>query len=524
MTMRTLYIVAKYEARCFLKYIVAKSSRIVGLIIGLVLFVLYVVGLKLLFDLSLIKEALRGTRDSIISGLTLFSFFLCLLAISLGFSIVTQIRKSQRERIYLLLQSPTSPKAVIFVFLLMNSIIVVLFYILMGYPPLIFMLSAMGISTTNIMLFILLLTYNVIGFSSLGSTIGMAYLRWRGKKRTLISLVGGAIFIIVYFQIFRPESINISLILAMSSITYSYFSPFRWVVSPLLYGYDPYVPIEIILAIATGTITIYFPTEYLKEKYMTGKITVVLERVIIRRKYGIATIYRLLGRQIGGIVNKELRILAREPAMLSGIIFILMMLVVMIVEFGYSDVKLVLFGALIGGTLVVVVAPMMILQVSLALERKNMGLLLSGPIEPSIIIRGKTFIADIIIWCAVGLTMMLLLVIGVNILHIFIFVITLINMALPSVGIAAYIATKYVDFKASNPRKALRTSGVLLLMAYITIIFIFAPLLLFIVLSLPPQIVVPCGLALIPLAYWLRRILLSMAGGILAELEATEYM
>jgi len=90
----------------------------------------------------------------------------------------------------------------------------------------------------------------------------------------------------------------------------------------------------------------------------------------------------------------------------------------------------------------------------------------------------------------------------------------------------AYVAVRWTNFKAENPRKALKTAGGLIAAAMIFVLVMISMGVTMIIIAEPNAIdyLIFAVLLLIPVAYFARRKLIKIAGGRLGKIEATEYL
>ena len=524
---KILKIAVKYELLSFKRYILVKKSRTIGLIIGLTIFAIYALGVYTILNNPLVADFLRGYLRQIIGGFISAGFFMCLLAISLGFSIVTQVRKGQRQKINLLLQSPIKPINVFFVFVLINSLTVMLFYILMAYPPMIAILLVLGIHSVRVFLFLAIFTMYITSFASIGVALGILYIKLTRKQKVIISVILMAFVAFIYAQIYAPESEFINVLMGISGVLDNYFSPFRWIIAPLI-DEGVILYLELILAIILPILIVLAVSYYLTEKYVSGRIKAPIERIVVKRKYRKGLLDKIFGPQLGGIVRKETKIFMRDPSMFSSFVFVFILLVVLLINFTrtpHEDPFELLFITQMFSMLIVVLAPMMILQTSLALERRNMALILSSPIKPEKIVIGKALIGEIIAYITIIVLFPILIYAGIDIQTIVIYSLLLINVVLLATAVSAYISTKYTDFRAENPRKALKTTGGLIMAGIFMAFYIPLPLIMSIIFTYGLHaIIAPTLAAIIPITYTLRRKVIKKAGKILEQIEATEYL
>ncbi len=521
-------IVMKYELLAFKRYILSKTSRLVGFIIGIGLMSLYVFFVLRIVSNPFVKEILLDYRDMILHDMISLSFFLCLLSVSLGFSIVTQIRKGQRYKIDLMLQSPLKPMTVFIVFIIINSLTVALFYLMLAYPPVVAVLLVLNYNFGAIFMFLLLMTMAITGFASIGVAIGILYVKLTRRQKVFLSIVTVCLFAYVYVQIYMPNNAFFAILNSLGIVLNNKFSPFRWIISPLLPQSGVTMYAEPIAGLILPVVIILLISRYLTIKYTLGAIKAPRERIVIKHKYRRGLIYRLFGSEVGGILNKEIKILARDPSMLSGFVFVFIIMIVMLLNLARSpgeDPFIMMFMVLMFSTLLVILSPMMILQVSLALERRNMAILLSSPVKPDNIIAGKALLGEIIAYASTVILIPLLLIVGIDLLSVLMFLALLISIAMLASAISAYVCTKYVDYKAENPRKALRTTGALIIAGVLLVFYIFLPFVLSLVFMSNYRIMAaPLALGCIPLSYYLRRKIMRRAGKILEALEAYNYL
>ena len=154
-----------------------------------------------------------------------------------------------------------------------------------------------------------------------------------------------------------------------------------------------------------------------------------------------------------------------------------------------------------------------------------MAILLSSPVKPDNIIAGKALLGEIIAYASTVILIPLLLIVGIDLLSVLMFLALLISIAMLASAISAYVCTKYVDYKAENPRKALRTTGALIIAGVLLVFYIFLPFVLSLVFMSNYRIMAaPLALGCIPLSYYLRRKIMRRAGKILEALEAYNYL
>jgi len=528
-------IVFKYEIKSFLRYIREKNSRIAGLIIGIILIILYIVFVYMIFSIPIVREVLREAKQMIMEAMPTFLLMIFLFALSGGFSIVTSVRKNQRAKINLFLNSPMSPNDVFRAFLLVNSLIVVLFMMILAYPALIGILLAAGFSVLSVFLFCMSLLLGVLTFASIGASLGIFYVRLTRKQRLAlwlpIAILGGYIYGAVYS--FDPNIINIFQ--EISAFLSHIASPLRWYSSPLHLGVGGISELLLFaLSVVFSVSLMEGVSSLLRRKYMAGFIKTPEERIKIKYVSKKSLTYRLFGQEVGGLFRKELRMVSREPALVSSILFVYIVYILLLLNFApgtldgapseelqLANINLIFIFA----SIMSVVPPMIIIPTTLAMEKQNLALLLSSPIDPTKIVRAKALMSDIL----VAITITLLTPICVFMLppHIAVVVILYVAvLSLLSTGLVSYIAVRWTDFKAENPRKALKTTGGILSSAIMIVSIITSSFIsIFLVFGLVSVMhLVVIELIAILISYIIRRKLIRAAGKYLGKIEATEYL
>jgi len=526
------FILFKYEIKSLIAYLREKASRIIGLILGIIMIILYVLFLLLITNVPAFRESLIQSKSIILSSLPTMIFFLCLFAISSGFSIVTSVRKNQRRRIELLLQTPLRAKSIFRFFLLTNSLAVISFYLIIVYIPLIIILSVLQINLLQMLLFSTSFLLYLLAFAAIGCMLGVFYIKVPRKRRLMLSIILAIVFAFLYSRIYvmSPEEIEV-FVRILETINASIgnpMSPFRWPVAPLINVST--VLIEIPLSYIFPLLLIELTTNYLTKKYMIGAIKAPSEIIVIKHKYKRGLIYKLFGAQVGGIFKKELKMFLRSPAMISGFLFVYVLLIAMLLSFPLrisepETIELIVPTIMIMFTVILGIMPAIsIIPTSLALERKNLAILLSSPISPLKLVRGKTLLSDILTIIVIFSLIPIMLVYRVTIVNMLLVLLMILNIILILTAASTYVAVRYTDFKAENPRKALKFPGVMIMLALILVSYIVLPMILITVIVSNLQFYAILFLIafLVP-SHHIRKYLFNIAGKYLLELEITEY-
>ena len=526
-------VLFKYEIKSFVAYLKEKKSRIAGFIFGSILIILYIISLLFIINVPILREDLIQYKDTILSSLPTVIFFLCLFAISNGFSIVTSVRKNQRRRIELLLQTPLKSKNVFRFFLLVNSLTVVSFYIIIVCIPLIIILMALEMNPVQLLIFSISFLLYLLAFAAIGCMLGVFYVKVPRRKRLILSVIFAIVFAIMYSRIYimGPEEaeVFIRILRTINAVLGSSLSPFKWP-SSLFMGFSTMTLMETILSYIFPLLLIELTATYLTRKYMSGAIKAPSEVIIIKHKYKRGLIYKLFGSQVGGIFRKELKVFLRSPAMISGFLFGYVLLVVMLLSFPFrinepGTTRFLVPTLMIMFTIILGIIPAIsIIPTSLALERKNLAIFLSSPISPSKLIRGKTLISDILTAIVIASLIPIMLVYRIALIDILLILFMILNIILFLTAASTYVAVRYTDFKAENPRKALKFPGVIIMLILILVSYMILPAALVAVIMCNLQFYVMLFLVvlLIPV-YQVRRYLFNAAGEYLLKLEITEY-
>ncbi|MCR8454604.1 MAG: hypothetical protein NDP13_06430 [Crenarchaeota archaeon] len=527
--------VLKYDLKSFLGYIRAKSSRVAGFIIGLVLLVLYILATHAVFSIPEVKEVLQEFQEEIRTGIQILIFTLMIFALSGGFSIITSVRKGQRAIINLLLSSPTNPKDVFRTVLINNSLAVTLLIMIIAYPPIIEILLAAGFSILQVILFSINLLIGIIAFASVGAALGVFYVKLSIRQKLVIWSTLAIFAGFVYVSVLSFEPTTLSALQHFSKILSSVISPFRWYSSPLYLATNPTEYVLLALSLGLSVSLIEGTSSILQRKYITGAIKSPEERIIVKYTPRKGLICRLYGQEVRGLFRKELRMITREPAVVSSIIFTYVIFIFMLLMYSNISVDgnvtpemlqfMRAYMFLVISSAISVISPMTIISTAMAMERKNLALLLSSPIDPTKIIRAKSLVSDII----VGITIVLLIPmsimsLGMQIASIIILYVVII--ALITTGLTVNIVVRWTDYKADNPRKALKWTGTIVVMAMLFVIIIINSFMGFVVLSALEYFtyIIIASVGALVGSFFARRKLFKLAGMYLGRMEATEYL
>lgn len=532
-----IYKVAlKYDILSFFRYLRAKRSRVASFVVGLVFLASYILLVCFVLSIPGVADALRKFQDTVKMGMSFISFVLMIIALSGGFSIVTSVRKGQRSIINLFLSSPTNPKDVFRAILINNSLAVVLLMTTIAYPTIIGILIAADISVLQVAIFGINLLIGMIAFASVGAALGVFYVRLTMRKKLILWSVLGVVGGFIYVSIFFLQNVIINVAVNLSIVLSETISPFRWYVSPLYMASDPIEYVLFALSVIFSISLIEGTSSILCRKYTAGVIKIPEERIAMRYAPKRGIIHRLYGPEVGGMFRKELRMIMREPAMVSSMLFAYIVLIFLLLNFTMNitvegDIEPEVLQAMkitmftIYASIMAVVSPMSIVSTALAMESRNLALLLSSPIDPKKIIKAKSLVSDII----VGVVIAILIPISLMTLDLYLAIaaiLYIITITFLATGIMTVIVVKWTNFKASNPKKALRTTGsvISIVVLFITMI-VGAAVGAFI--ATAPELtiyVIVAEIAAMIASFYIREKLIELAGKLLGKIEATEYL
>lgn len=534
--LRVYEIVLKYEIKSFLGYIREKNSRLAGFIIGIVLLALYLLLVYFIFSNPLVQELLMRLKADIRAGMSFILLAIFLFALSGGFSIVTSVRKNQRIKINLFLHSPTSPRSVFRIILLINALIVVLFMVIISYPAMVAILLTAGFDVLSVTAFGVLVFLGTMAFATVGASLGIFYVRLTRKKKLILWIILAVVAGYIYAAIYSPNSQILSVLMGISGLLLNPISPIRWYSSPLYFevgGLEELI--FVILAIVLSISMIEGTIGFLHNRYVAGFIKSPEERIRLERISSRGIAHSIFGPRVGGLFRKELKMVSREPALVSSILFAYVVYIFLLLNFVSGSafeapspearMIVVMSMVLMFASIMAVLPSMSIIPTTLAMEKQNLALLLSSPIDPADIVRAKVLVADVF----VGVTVALLIPICIIYLPLRIALLVLLLIFVLTIfatGLMAYVAVRWTNFKAENPRKALKTAGGLIAAAMIFVLVMISMGITMILVAEPNTIdyLIFAVLLLIPVAYVVRRKLIKIAGGRLGKIEATEYL
>ena len=522
--MRALMLVLRYEFKAFINYVRAKPLRLVGLMIGLILVVIYTWTCATIILSPYISRLLISNRESVLRTIPLLLLFADTLAFSGGFSLVTTVRKNQKKKIDLFLSSPLAPSRIIWAFLLVNAVVVVLLYVILMLPPLISVLLALNIGPSYVMFFIAVILLGIIGFAFLGCSIGLIYGRVLRRKSIALSITALIVVGVMLYVISTNLGGLIVILMLLSRGLSSPASPFEWQVSIVLEGATAQAVMKSIAICLMFVAIIISSVKWVTNRYTSGIIISMPERHKFAPHSRI--LYLVFGREIGGLLRKELKIMSREPALMSAVLSV--------VVINIAAIASVMMGSptssalpIILGLLVIILSaipPLGYLSTSLASEGKRLAILLSSPIDPAKILRAKMIVVEASSYACYLVMLVALLVSGVEPILILFIMAVVLDYMLVLLGVSALVCVKFTNLKAENPRRALRPAGALVMLAvfYATLFSYFLLAIVAIGNTNTYLLVIP--VCLVPVAELIRRKLYAVAGNALGLTEATEYM
>jgi len=358
--------------------------------------------------------------------------------------------------------------------------------------------------------------------------LGIVYVKLTGKQKRYLAMILAGIGAYVYSLIYSPSGYALQILMFFNGILNNVFSPFRWIAAPLFFGYDPIEYLEFVLGTIFSVVLIEASSEYLTGKYLKGTIKPPKEKVMAKYKYGRGIIDKIYGKEVGAIFRKEIKIFAREPAMISGFLFAYVLLIIVmlnIIQEGADDPLFGLTFVLMLSIIMSIVPSISMTPTALAMEKKNMAILLSSPIEYSKIVRGKALLSELLSIISVFMLLPFIFILIADVVTILFICLLLIDIVIVMSALSTYIAVKYTNFRAENPRKALKMTGTIILVSVMMALYGLVPaFIVFIYMIGAMQYCLVGVIVLFPPSLIVRKMFLAKAGKTLANLGATEYL
>lgn len=475
--MRTPLIILKYELKSLRNYLLMKKSRLIGFLIGNLLELLYIYVLFIIFSPEKISPFLIGMKQDIINALPGALLVIAFFSFSAGSSLIATVRKGIKNKLGIFITSPQNPNYVLFIYLLIQSLAVTSLITEIIMPMVVWVLLAIGIDSVATTLFALNLILVILAFSFLGALSALAFARLGRRKRMILSLIVMTFATIIYLFIYGYEVFG-SEMNAVLSILNTDYSPLKWFVFPI---YINAYSVEHVLLYAISDLALLIALMYISfimisRKFFEGKLTPPSE--VFKYDWGKGIIYKLFKPPMRGLIRKELKDISREPLLLNtsllGPVLIIVFTLVSLLSTRSNSTPLgylTLLTILIYYPVFFNMLSTNYYAVSLALERRSLAVIFSSPTDPEYLIKAKAIIISIIEMITGSIQIILMIALSsVAIDVVLIFLIILIINGLSSIGIGADVGTKYVNFKADNPRRALeRTGGIILF--FIAMIF-----------------------------------------------------
>jgi len=525
-------IILKYELKCFINYLNQKKSRIIGLIIGVLLELLFLVILFFVIPPVSVRNLIYGYRSIIADSLSTIGLFIAFFSVSGGASLVTTVRRGLRRQLEALLLAPTNPMSIFFVYLIIQSLIVSSIIIEILLPILIWILIAAGFSIITVGIFSLLLIFMIFAFSLIGAILGIAYIRFGVKRRmklAIASMVFLALFYFMYFGALANNDMSSSTITIVLRVLASDVSPFKWIASPLYYELNRswlYV-IEFFLACGFLVIITYIPLKMIVNKYLEGKLRPPVERIEFTIRRGIIDF--LFEQPLRGLIRKEIKIIKRDPNLLVSLLTPIIIGIVIIAAIAFSSQEpsyqmgRMMYMILLPILILASITPMTYIPVSVATEKERLAIYFASPIMIRDFLLAK-FIVPYIFSLIYGISIscFLSIIIGSDFLMLLIVVFILVGVINITSGIGTVIAGKWINFKAPNPRKALTLEGSLVVFVTIFIISFIIPLTMILMIFLPTVIILSAIIVFV-ISFLIMLKLVDMGAENLKKLEITDY-
>lgn len=461
--MREFHIL-RFEWKTFKNYLRQKPIRLVGFILLMVLWGLYLVGLS--FSIPFLKSIaadffplLAKSISNVLPFVFIFSFFI-------GTSLVSSIRKGMDQQLKMLFQAPLNNKLALFIKLGINSLGLSTIFILVLTPLTVWLMILIEASLLLIALQVFLLFLGIVVFSFLGEFLGVFLLRYGRKGKLIFGLAGVVLGVAVYYLYFSVLGGNYEAIQNLAFLTHPY-SPFRWFVSPIHFALNPQSLSHLILPtvaiIGSSTVILYIITSLTTSSLLHGRFQPKAPR---RKRTPIKWETRRsmfpLDFETSSIFQKDLNLIKREPDLLISALALVFIGLIYYLVMGelYASNMLLFFIFFF-----VALVPMGMISTLFGVEGRSLSHLLSSPISPRKIVEGKA-IASLLIQLVFSIVLAVItyLYYQYTIWETAWITISLLTLSITTTAIASPLVVKYVDFDAENPRKALNTSGSLIVM------------------------------------------------------------
>ena len=370
-----------------------------------------------------------------------------------------------------------------------------------------------------------------ITFAFIGASIGIIYLRTKRRTRIIASLVAGISFLFLYFTIMSFSEFSYRVISTIIWIFGSDISPFKWLSAPVLY--ELYPSSLTILEGICGFIFLITITiasfQMIFNRFIEGKIQPPVE--IIKFYFKPSIIDKLFKSPIRGLLKKEFRISLREPSLIWATIGFIILIVGITASMGLSTRTSGAGNASFFGVLYVLVTLYLIIptsyfSASLAIERHSIMNVFMSPVSGWDILKPKVIV--MLIYMLIGLVAEIIVIeilLNPDIQSLLLIMISFLETITLSLGLGIYLAAHYTDFKAKNPRKALKTTGSLILMGtYMLYNFVSIIVSIIIHIFLGFLAVITCHVVILSVILIVSRTFAKAASRRIEQIEATEYL
>ncbi len=527
------YVLAilKADLKSLKNYFFEKKGRILEIIIITLIFLGYVTFLFYVLDPRILPEMLGGNANgNIFNLIVLLTSTVYFFSYFAGMSIVTTVRTGFRREIIFLLTAPTKPVTIFALKFLEQALILSSFFLMFIYPVIIWLTLAIQVHTLNILVFSINFIIGLFTFSVAGEVTALFTIRLSKKMRILLSTILMIGSLSIYWLAFSRFNTVIS---GLSVVLSNNYSPLRWIASPIVdwkkietWSFRTVI-VDLVMLTAT-----YKMISLSTNKFLEGKFRPVEEKIKVEMVVKRGILNKLFNKQFASLVRKEILIIKRSPDLLMTLISVLIAPVIIILVFTITSNDLYssfiyllpLMGLFTG------ISTISITSTLLAYEKKNLALLFSAPIKPRDILVSKLTISLLpssLLYIMITIYMLASGVINrLGFFKVVSFLLILATYIILSASFGMYIAAKYTNFKAKNPRKALKGTGQLFLFLYIylTMGIFSGAFILFFMFNINPYITLMSICIIFILLIFISKHIAKAAYNAIERIESLEYL